>query len=247
MSAEQPAKPQGQSLAWALVSTALVAVWLYVAGGPMMALAGVVGLVVHEFGHYLAINKAGLGPSRIYLVPFLGGMATQPRRSPDEMTDVVIALAGPALGIVASLPFFAAHLITGSREWLVGALIIGVINLFNLIPAPPLDGSKALGPVLARIHPQLERAVVIGLGVAAVAWLVTRGSYVVALLIGMVLLPAMLGRALRLPAQPLDGPETTRAVLLYLGVLGMCVMTIVAVGYGLGMANPLELIVRYFT
>jgi Zn-dependent protease len=246
MSTENQAAPRRQSVAWALVSSILLAGWLFYLGGWIMALAGVFGILVHEFGHYLAINRAGLGPSRIYLVPFLGGMATQPRPSPDDLTAVVIALAGPALGIVATLPFFAAHAITGSQIWLLGALIIAIINLFNLIPAPPLDGSKALGPVLARVHPQLERVVVIGLGILAVIWAVDRGSYLLALVVGLVLLPAMMGRALRLPARPLDAPEMRKAISLYLGVLSLCLVAIAAVGYAAGLANPFVLILRFF-
>lgn len=249
MSTEQQTRAPGparQSLVWALISTAAVALWLGWHGGWMVALAGVVGLLVHEFGHYYAINKAGLGPSRIYLIPFLGGMAIQPKPSKDEMTDVVIALAGPALGVTVSLPFFAAHSLTGDPRWLEGAFFIAVINLFNLFPAPPLDGSKALGPVLARIHPQLERFVVIGLGAVALLWLVSRGGYILALLIGLVLLPAMMGRALRYPCRPLDAGELRRAVLLYAGVLAMCLTAVAGVGYGLGLANPFELLLRYF-
>jgi Zn-dependent protease len=249
MSTEQQARapqPARQSLAWALISTIGVALWLGWRGGWMIALAGVVGILVHEFGHYLAINKAGLGPSRIYLVPFLGGLATQPKPSEDEMTDVVISLAGPALGITASIPFFAANLVTGDPRWLEGAFFVAIINLFNLVPAPPLDGSKALGPVFARVHPQLERFIVIGLGALAVLWLFSRGSFLLAILIGIVLFPAMMGRALRYPCRPLTAAESGRSALLYLGVLAMCLTAIAGVGYGLGLSNPFELLLRYF-
>lgn len=240
--AQTPREPARQSILWALISTALVAAWLAWVGGWMWALGGVVGLLVHEFGHYLAINKAGLGPSRIYLVPFVGGLATQPKASPDEMTDIVIALAGPALGVTASLPFFGLAFLTGNPEWLIGAFFIGVINLFNLVPAPPLDGSKALGPVLARIHPMVERAVVVILAGLAIIWLASRGSFIVAALIALAVAPVIMGRPMRGPSDPLTGPETVRALALYVGVLCLCLGVIYAVGVVGGLSNPFQLL-----
>ena len=65
----------GQSLIWALVSTALLAGLLWWLMGWVYALAGIVGLLVHEYGHVLAMNRLGMGPARIYIIPFLGGAA----------------------------------------------------------------------------------------------------------------------------------------------------------------------------
>lgn len=246
MSTQNRATPEGQSLAWALISSALFVGWLYYVGGWILALSGLVGVLVHEYGHYLAINKAGLGPSRIYLVPFFGGMATQPRRAPDEMTDVVISLAGPALGAAASIPFFILHLIDGDRIWLEGAFVIGIINLFNLLPAPPLDGSKALGPIFARVHPQLERYVAIAIGVVAILWLASRGSIVLPAFIGIALIPIFQGRPMREPSEPLNSGDARRALILYLLALTLCLGVIFAVGYAAGISNPFVLLLEYF-
>jgi len=202
-------------------------------------------IVVHEYGHYLAINRAGCGPSRIYMIPFLGGMATMPKPAPDALTGVIISLAGPALGITASLPFFALNLFTGDPVWLEGAFFIAVINLLNLFPAPPLDGSKALGPVLAHVHPMLERGVAVALAGVAVLWCLSSGSYVIGVLIALSVAPIVMGRPMRHASEtPLTSSDAVQAVGLYLATAALCVAALMAVGFGLGLENPLVLLTR---
>src|SRR5690606_32488549 len=137
--------PAGQGLGWALLSTALLAGFLWWAMGWIFALAGIVGVLVHEYGHVLAMNRLGMGPARIYIVPFLGGAAAPARAAATEWIDVKVSLAGPAFGLLAALPFLGLHLATGEGVWLQGVWFVGVINLLNLAPAPPLDGSRAVG------------------------------------------------------------------------------------------------------
>lgn len=226
----------GREIAWALLSSALLAAWIAWAMGPIYALAGVFGVFVHEFGHVLAINRLGCGPGRIHFVPFLGGAATAKRASPTEFVDVRIALAGPAFGILAVLPFFAAHFATGERIWLEGAFFISIINLLNLAPAPPLDGSKALGPALARIHPQVERVALVLVGALAVAWAVNRGSFILALFIGLGIFGAL--QRGRPSARKLDNRETGAAVGLYLATGAICFAALYASLALMGAASP---------
>ncbi|WP_262422790.1 metalloprotease [Brevundimonas denitrificans] len=160
----------GQNPVWALVSTALLAGLLWWLMGWVYALAGIVGLLVHEYGHVLAMNRLGMGPARIYIIPFLGGAAKGARGAASEWIGVLVSLAGPAFGLIAAIPFFAVWAVTGDPVWLQGAWFVALINLLNLAPAPPLDGSRALGPVLARVHPLLEKAALLGVGVLIVLW-----------------------------------------------------------------------------
>jgi Zn-dependent protease len=226
----------GREIAWALLSSALLAAWIGYVMGPIYALAGVFGIFVHELGHVLAINRLGCGPGRIHFVPFLGGAATAKRASPTEFVDVRIALAGPAFGILAALPFFAAHFATGERIWLEGAFFIAIINFLNLAPAPPLDGSKALGPALARIHPQVERAALVLIGALAIAWAVNRGSFILALFIGLGVFGAL--RRGRPSARKLDNRETGMAVGLYLATAALCFGVLYASVALMGAASP---------
>jgi Zn-dependent protease len=205
-----------------LISTLLLAGWIALWAGPLGAVAVVGGVFVHEFGHVMVINWAGCGPSRIRIIPFFGGAATL-RRAPDsDFKSVLIALAGPAFGLVAAIPFWLLAEATGSRAWLAGAFFIGALNLINLAPAAPLDGSKALGPALARIHPWLERAALAVIALLALAWALQRGSWLFAAVIAFGALRAFTAPTARPPSRALNGAEWAASVALYALVVGAC-------------------------
>jgi Zn-dependent protease len=223
---ERPAP--GSSLAGALISSLLLALWIGWQGGWVWAVAGVFGVLVHELGHLALINALGCGPGRIHFIPFLGGAATM-RRAPDtEFKGVLIALAGPVIGLLAALPFILLFQNTGQRMWLGGVFFIGMINLINLAPAPPLDGSKALGPALARIHPWLERGALILVGIAAVAWAAWSRNYIFGLFVGLSLVGVLRTRpAVRPEAERLSLVQWLAGVGLWLIALALCLMVIV--------------------
>jgi Zn-dependent protease len=226
--------------AWGLVSTLLLAGWIAYLAGPLGAVALVGGVFVHEFGHLMVINWAGAGPSRVRIIPFFGGAATM-RRAPDsDFKGVLIAVAGPAFGLVAALPFWGLALATGQRAWLAGAFYVGALNLINLAPAAPLDGAKALGPALARIHPQLERAALVIIALVALAWSISRGSLLFAAVIGFGALRAFAAGGLRPPARPLTLVEWLASVALYAGTVAACAAVTVAAAdaAGIGLAIP---------
>ncbi len=221
-----PASPpldKGQHPVWAAVSTLLLAgfIW-YVTGSWVIAGAVIWGLLVHEYGHVLAMNRYGMGPARIYIVPFLGGMAKSQRLPDSEWDGVKVSLAGPAFGLLATLPFFAAWMVTGGSAWLVGAFAIAMLNLVNLAPAPPLDGSKALGPVLARIHPMLEKAAMVAVGVLVVAWGLSNGSYIFAGFLVLALIGHLRRGAWRPEGRALSGRESGYSVGLFLVTVAAC-------------------------
>ena len=231
-----PARPvsAASEFVWGLLSTLLLAGWIAIWAGPMGAVALVAGVFVHEFGHLMVINWAGAGPSRIRIIPLFGGAATM-RRAPDsDFKGVLIALAGPAFGLVAALPFWGLAAYTGQRGWLVGAFYIGALNLINLAPAAPLDGAKAFGPALARIHPQLERAVLVAIALVALVWLVSRGSLLFALVIAFGALRAFVAGGARPASRPLSPPEWAASVALYFLVTAACAAVMLAAANGAG-------------
>jgi Zn-dependent protease len=233
--APAPATPSRlSSLAWNVVSTLLLAAWLGWQMGWLAALAAVFGVFVHEFGHLLVINAAGSGPSRIRIIPFLGGAATMARPPDTELKGVVISLAGPVFGLLAALPFFGLAAWTGMRGWEVGALVIGAFNLLNLAPAPPLDGSKAFGPVLAKIHPQLERLALVVVGGVAVLWTLSRGSIIAPLFIGLSVLGSLRVAQLRPQSRPLTWGEWAIGLALYAVAVGLCASVTALAAAGLG-------------
>ena len=67
---------KGQHPVWAVASTLLMGGFLWwITGSVIVAGAVLFGLFVHEYGHVLAMNRLGMGPARIYIIPFLGGLA----------------------------------------------------------------------------------------------------------------------------------------------------------------------------
>ncbi|MDQ1154258.1 metalloprotease [Brevundimonas sp. SORGH_AS_0993] len=229
----EPAE-KDQSLVWALISTGLMAGFLWwISGSVVVAGAVLVGLFVHETGHALAMNKLGMGPARIYIIPFLGGLAKARRAARSEWDGVLVSLAGPAFGLLAMIPFLAVGLILGQPEWLIGAFFVALLNLVNLVPAPPLDGSKALGPVLTRVHPRLEQAVLLVIGVAVVAWGLTTGRYILAAFLALSVFAHLKRGVWRAAWGALSWPEAGRSLALYLLVLLLCA------GASLGALLPL--------
>jgi Zn-dependent protease len=232
----------GQNPVWALVSTALLAGLLWWLMGWVYALAGIVGLLVHEYGHVLAMNRLGMGPARIYIIPFLGGAAKGARGAASEWIGVLVSLAGPAFGLIAAIPFFAVWAVTGDPVWLQGAWFVALINLLNLAPAPPLDGSRALGPVLARIHPLLEKAALLGVGVLIVLWGLERGAYILAVFLALGVFSHLRRGAWRPDTAPLSWNQAGASLGLFLVTGAACAavgLTAMALYTGEGLSAAL--------
>jgi Zn-dependent protease len=233
----QPSPP-ASSLVWAVISTALLVGWLSLSVGWIWGAAVVAAVFVHEFGHMLVINWAGSGPSSLRIIPFFGGAATMSRAPDTEFKGVLIALSGPVFGLIATLPFFLLAQQTGDRRWLGGAFLIAGLNLLNLAPAPPLDGSKALGPLLARIHPWLEHAALALVGAAAAAWAFSHGSILIGTVIGLSALVSLRAKALRPDAAPLTWGDWAAGLGLYIAAVGLCALALLNALPGASLAQP---------
>lgn len=221
--AAEPPLDKGQNPVWAVISTLLLGGFILVVSGSwVVAVAAIWGLFVHEYGHVLAMNRLGMGPARIYIIPFLGGVAKSQRLPQSEWHGVLVSLAGPAFGLLAAIPFFAGFVITGHAAWLLGAGIIALINLVNLAPAPPLDGSKALGPVLAGIHPLVERAAMIAVGLLVVWWGLTTGRFILAAFLAIALIGHLKRGAWRPEGRPLTARESLSSVGLFAATAAAC-------------------------
>jgi Zn-dependent protease len=219
---EEPVE-KDQSLVWALVSTALMGGFLwFITHSAIAAGAVLIGLFVHEAGHALAMNRMGMGPARIYIIPFLGGLAKGRREPRSEWDGVLVSLAGPAFGLLAMIPFVGVWMATGQGEWLMGAFFIAMLNLVNLVPAPPLDGSRALGPVLTRVHPRLEQVVLLAIGAAVLWWSISTGRPFLAVFLGLSLFQHFRRGVWRAAWGTLSWPEAGKSLALYLLTLALC-------------------------
>lgn len=215
---------EGQHPLWTIASTLLLGgfIW-YIWGSWYVAVALVFGVFVHEYGHVLMMNRVGMGPAKIYIVPFFGGLAKPQREAKSEWDGVLVSLAGPVFGLLAAIPFFVLAFATANPNWLVAASAIAFLNLINLLPAPPLDGSKALGPVLAFVHPMLERVALIVVGALAILWGIAGGSIFLVLFLGIALIGYLKRGRWRPYGRKLTGKEAAMSLGLFLLSAALCV------------------------
>jgi Zn-dependent protease len=156
---------------------------------PVLGMGTVLGLTVfvnlalyfiiytHEMSHIAAGWRYGIQTRLITLSP-LGGVAHMGAPAPRPSSEVVIALAGPAvhllwLAVVAPF-YFGASSIFAPDQWVLPFIVetLWDMNLlllvFNLLPCFPMDGGRVLRAGLAmRIDP--NRATVIACRVGIVA------------------------------------------------------------------------------
>jgi Zn-dependent protease len=144
-------------IAWELAGAELPAVaggygtTAYWTAAIAVALIFYASLLAHEMAHAIVARRAGIAVDGIVLW-LLGGVSKLHGEASDARTELRIAVVGPAtslglgigfLAVAAALDGLAAPgLLVGSVFWL--GLINGVLGVFNLLPAFPLDGGRVL-------------------------------------------------------------------------------------------------------
>ena len=122
---------------------ALIWGWRYAAG--FIAL-----LFCHEMGHYLAARQRGLAVGAPTFIPFVGAWIDLKEQPMNAETEAYVAMAGPLAGTLASLACYFLARSEGSDLLLAISYSGFFLNLFNLIPVPPLDGGRMTGVVSRR-------------------------------------------------------------------------------------------------
>jgi Zn-dependent protease/CBS domain-containing protein len=128
--------------------------WAVALGTVVVFLAS---LLTHELGHSLVAQRQGVKVERITLWLFggvaqLGGEARTPRaafRIAVVGPLISVALGGCFAGVAVALAALSGPSIAvAALAWL--AVINGVLALFNLVPAAPLDGGRVLHALVWR-------------------------------------------------------------------------------------------------
>ena len=117
--------------------------------GWKFAVGFVVLLLVHEMGHVIAAKWLGIPVSAPLFIPFLGAAIVMKQNPRDAWTEALMAYGGPLAGCIGSWICWALALQFELRWVMAVASVSFVLNLFNMIPVPPLDG----GRICAAISP----------------------------------------------------------------------------------------------
>src|SRR3989454_7099200 len=128
--------------------SAAVYVWI---GGWWFGIGLIVLLFVHEMGHVVEAKRQGLPVSAPLFVPFMGALITLKQMPHNAWREAKLAIAGPLLGSAGALALYIAGVAYDSRPLKAIAFLGFFINLFNLLPASPLDG----GRIAAALHPAM--------------------------------------------------------------------------------------------
>ncbi len=128
-------------------------------------------ILLHELGHYLAMRWLGYHNLQILMLPLIGGIASGIERRPAAANRAFVFLMGPLPGILLGwlLLVVALQWDPGGMLYLF-AIVLLVLNYFNLLPIPPLDGGQFLKAMIPARALALLILIELG-GAAALLWL----------------------------------------------------------------------------
>jgi Zn-dependent protease len=143
--------------------------------GWKFAVGFVLLLFVHEMGHVFVLRAQGVKASAPMFIPLFGAFVSVKGPQRSVAAEAVSALAGPAAGVLSAGVVMAIADFNHSPLLRALAFTAFLVNLFNLLPALPLDGGRVAGA----LHPAVW---FVGMG-AAVAFLFWRPSPVLFLIL----------------------------------------------------------------
>ncbi|OYU40646.1 MAG: metalloprotease [Pseudorhodobacter sp. PARRP1] len=157
------------------------AMWFF---GWQYGLAFIIAIIMHEIGHVAAFRVCGHKDAQFRLIPLFGGVAVSRSLPAAHDRDLFISLMGPAICLgpmalcfaVADLIFLQAPAVASFLY--IQGLVLGGLNLFNLLPFWPLDGGKIVRLLTYTFFPKATRAVSILMSASAAALCVATGSYI---------------------------------------------------------------------
>jgi Zn-dependent protease len=166
-----PAAKKDDPVPLALVKTVgsmLISIAIYTAffgGGWQFATGFVLLILVHELGHVAAMRYYGLSASPPIFIPFVGALINLREPPKNAMEEAVVGIAGPVAGTIGAAVCLAWGVTWNQHQdlFILLAHFGFMLNLFNMLPVPPLDG----GRVTAAVSPWLWMPGILAL----VAWI----------------------------------------------------------------------------
>jgi len=130
--------------------TMIASVWVYATlWGFPFALGFVLLIFVHEAGHALVLWQQKIPAGAPVFIPFVGAVIAMKGMPRNAYVEALVGIGGPILGTLGALLCLAVGWGTGHQIWYALAYTGFMINMFNMIPIPPLDGGR-ITPVLSR-------------------------------------------------------------------------------------------------
>jgi len=99
-------------------------------------------VMIHEFGHLLAMWAAGCAPKSIRLIP--ASVQIIRSFSVSSGAEIAILLSGPTANVSVFLALYLNTRFFGNENIYAFGVLNLIIALFNLLPVHPLDGSRIL-------------------------------------------------------------------------------------------------------
>ena len=115
--------------------------------GLKFAVGFVLLMLVHELGHSMAMRYFRLSASPPIFIPFLGAVINLRQMPRNALEEAIVGIGGPVTGTIAAGVTYLLYLKTGSEIMLDLALFGFLLNLFNMLPVPPLDGGRVTAAV----------------------------------------------------------------------------------------------------
>lgn len=130
------------------VLTALISIGAYALAFGWQFGVGIVGLIfVHEMGHVLILRRYGVKATAPIFIPFLGAFIGMRQLPKDALMEAYVGLGGPVLGTLGAIAAWGIYQVDHQPLWLALTYLGVLLNLFNLLPVPPLDGGRAVAAI----------------------------------------------------------------------------------------------------
>jgi Zn-dependent protease len=170
-------------LKWKTLATMLLSIGAYALEWGWAFAAGFVLLIfVHEMGHAVALRREGIPAGAPVFIPFVGAFVAMHGRPRDAAVEARVAIAGPLIGSLAAWLTLGAGLAWPQPLLVALGHTAVLLNLFNLVPVPPLDGGRIAGAFTRTYW-------VLGYAVGVVALVLTRSPLLlIVMIVGLVTL-----------------------------------------------------------